>query len=274
MALSLRIEPNGDSVHSTSIITNMVALPLLDSRSSSSNTAALAHTRTKLVPRKGVTDAWIDDLNDILAANRLSAVANEQSPPLMQDVTAKLPGVPLHLIEAIHNAITNQWWREATDLYYIIRASVDLSGIYEKKDLSMIKTSFLIGDYRHGPAFLRWSVSFTNMDSVSEQAKLISKVMSAKLPLNPTQEQFGQHIADLYIDWLAIKGNDQRNPASFYHTLLKSFPDVTSGNMWYLRSWLSDRISDNDSILSQPNEFIERFVDAFCKKDHSRFDSS
>ena len=255
------IRDDGDKF-STTMISDMVVLPVVDMRTSANGqlSSMLSHTRTKLVPRKGVTDAWYDDLNDVLSSHKLTKITNELRPPLLQELIGLLPGVPANMIEALGNAIHNQWWTEATTLYQIVRASIDLSGIFEKKDLSMIKANFIAGDYRDGPALLRWAMSFTNMDSVGEQAKLIAKVMNAKMPLNPSQEQFGQHVADLLIDWLAVKGNDERNPASYYHTLLRSFPDVTSGPLWHLKAWLSDRISDDDPLLKSPSEFIDKFT--------------
>ena len=96
---------------------DMVALPLIDARTSASGTTAVAHTRTKLIPRKGISDAWADDMADILSAHKLSSVSSELNPPSLQELTAKLPGVPLHLIEAINSALAQEWWLEATALY-------------------------------------------------------------------------------------------------------------------------------------------------------------
>ena len=84
--------------------------------------------------------------------------------------------------------------------------------------------------------------------------------MSAKCPNNPTIEQFGQHVSDLLIDWLGIKGNSPGEPAGFYFLLLKSLPDVETGKMFTLRSWLSDRMTDSDPILSEPSTFVEKFI--------------
>ena len=251
---------NGDSVTSLHSISDMVALPVVDSRTSttSNNTPS---TGIKLVPRKGVTDAWFDEMNDLLAARKLTKITHEKQPPTIDEVAAYLPGVPHHLVQAAHAALTKEWWDESTALYHIIRASVDLSGIYEKKDLSMIKATFIIdGDNRDGPAFLRWVMSFSNIESVGEQAKLLSRILNAKMPQNPSHEQFGKHLADLLIDWMAVKGNDVRNPASYYHALLSSFPDIDTGKIGHLKAWLSDRISDDDPSLKEPSAFIEKFA--------------
>ena len=252
------------------VISDMVATPLYDSRQTPNITAGTLSgptgTSMKLIPRKGYTDAWHDEMNDMLALRNLTTITREHSPPTEMEVAAQLPNVPQNILEAVHNAITQQWWREATALYQIVRASVDLSGIYEKKDLAMIKSSYAMGDYRNGPAFLQWALSFTDKQSVSTQASLLNKIMSAKLPANATQETFGQHVSDLLMDWLSITGNSELHPAGFYHTLFNSLPDVDSGKIGHLRSWLSDRISDNDPSLNNPHKFVERSKSRLMKK--------
>ena len=247
----------------THCISDMVALPLIDSRTSTSasSTLNLPCTTHKLVPRKGVTDAWFDEMNDLLAQRKLTQITHETRPPSVDDLAALLPGMPAHMLQAAHVAMSKEWWGESTALYHIVRASIDLSGVYEKKDLSMIKANYIIdGDNRNGPAFLKWVMSFTNIESVGEQSKLLSRILNAKLPQNPSQEQFGKHLADLLIDWMAVKGNDLRNPASFYHALLSSFPDSDAGKIGHLKAWLSDRISDDDPSLKDPSGFIDKFA--------------
>ena len=113
-----------------------MVVPVVDMRTSSNGQLGqvLSHTRTKLVPRKGVTDAWFDELNDILSAYKLTAITYEKQPPSLQELVQNLPGVPFDMVEALLNAISTQWWHEATTLYQIVRASIDLSGIFEKKE--------------------------------------------------------------------------------------------------------------------------------------------
>ena len=223
----------------------MVALPLIDPRQSTNQHNTAISTSTKLVPRKGYTDSWYDEMGDILAARKLTAVANEPKPPTIPEIAAQLDGVPTNIIEAVHAAITYKWWQEATALYHIVRSSIDLSGIYEKKDLAMIKANYQMNDFRNGPAFLKWAMGFTDKESLGTQSQLLTKLLNTKLAATATQEQFGQHVSNLLIDWLAVTGNTEHHPAGFYHTLFNSMPNVDQGKMAHLRSWLSDRISDN-----------------------------
>ena len=197
--------------------------------------------------------------SDLLSSNTLTDVSRETGPPSLQDAADRLPNVATHIIEAVHGALISEWWNEATSLYHIVRGSIDISGVFEKKDLITIKSSFVKGDYRDGPALLRWASSFTNMSSVGEQARLLGKVLNARLNANANLDQLGTHMANLLIDWVAIEGNDVAKPASFYFALLRSFPDV-EGKMGHLRSWLSDQISDDDPSLADPSNFVERLM--------------
>ena len=60
------------------------ALPLFSQHTTTSDFQAAVTmgagmcTSTKLIPRKGAAAAWLDDLNDILAAHQLLQVASEE----------------------------------------------------------------------------------------------------------------------------------------------------------------------------------------------------
>ena len=71
---------------------DMVALPVFDQQGATSNiSAAVPTTRTKLVPRKGVTDAWTDEMKDILASRKLTRITSEDGPPSRERLAAKVP---------------------------------------------------------------------------------------------------------------------------------------------------------------------------------------
>ena len=89
---------------------HMVAVPVVDSRHTTISTGAHPSTRTKLIPRKGVNDAWTDELNDLLSSNKLTDVSRETGPPSLQDAIDRLPNVATHIIEAVHGALISEWW--------------------------------------------------------------------------------------------------------------------------------------------------------------------
>ena len=211
---------------SSAVISHMVAAPVIEQRQATHGSSGYPTTSVKLVPRKGVTESWTDELADLLSARRLTGVSREQAAPTLGETAACLPGVAAHLVEAVHQALLAEWWTESTQMYHIVRGSIDIAGIFEKKDLTMIKSSFVQGDFRNGPGLLRWATSFTNPGSVGEQARLLGKVLNAKLPASANLDRLGTHMADLLIDWAAIDGNSTSKPASFYFALLRLFPDV------------------------------------------------
>ena len=96
------------------ITSDMVALPLIDPRQSTTQPNITSCTSAKLTPRKGYTDSWYDEMSDILAARKLTAVANEPRPPAIPEVAAQLVGVPPNIIEAVHAAITHKWCGDPT----------------------------------------------------------------------------------------------------------------------------------------------------------------
>ena len=176
------------------IFSDMVATPLVDQRNSTGAHGEHASTTIKLIPRKGMSAQWEEQLSDILASLKLTTIVKETRPPTLNEVTAMAPNVPDELVAALHATATRIWWTEATKLYHIVRASIDISGVYEAKDLDHLK-SFWAGDHRNGPALLKWATSFTDKGSVATQAKLMSEVMSLKLSTNANLDQFGQHCA-------------------------------------------------------------------------------
>ena len=243
---------------------DMVVAPVFDQRPTNITTlvnkGGVPSTTAKLEPRKGPSDAWRDELSDILSAEKLTQITGELRPPTLAEIAAKAPGVPQELVEAAHAQITAEWWVGATRVYHIVRASLNLSGIYEKKDLITIR-GFCQGDLRNGPRLLQWATSFVNAASVASQTKLITKVLSSKLPANPNLDQFGQHVSDLLIDWCSINGNNVQEPSAFYHTLLNSLPNVDQGKLAQLRFWISDQISSGGPLLKDPSAFVEHLID-------------
>ena len=143
-------------------------LTTIDNRSA---TGDFPHTRTKLVPRKGASVAWTAELNDILSAKGRTNVIGEQQPPTIDSFITRLPKHDIDTIRAVHRMACQQWWSESTDVYHIVRRSIDLSGVYEEMDLEMIHNNFSFGDYRNGVGLLQWALSFTNTSAVSEQSR-------------------------------------------------------------------------------------------------------
>ena len=151
-------------LHAAWFTANMVAFPISISGKPSA-AGEVRGTSTLLVPRKGVSLSWRAEFADLLANHELTAVASEKNPPDIDAVKLQAAGFPLAIITRVHLAILREWRDEASRLYFLVRASIDLSGPYEQKDLEWIQTTCCKGDLRHGPNLLTWALSFDNPGS-------------------------------------------------------------------------------------------------------------
>ena len=72
----------------------MVALPVIDNRPAANATlfGSPVCTGTKLVPRKGSTPSWNDELSDVLAAHQLIEIKSEEHPPTHEQLSFTLHG--------------------------------------------------------------------------------------------------------------------------------------------------------------------------------------
>ena len=97
---------------------DMVVAPVFDQRPTNITTlvnkGGVPSTTAKLEPRKGPSDAWRDELSDILSAEKLTQITGELRPPTLAEIAAKAPGVPQELVEAAHAQIAAEWWAGAT----------------------------------------------------------------------------------------------------------------------------------------------------------------
>ena len=106
-------------------------------------------------------------MNDILAAMSLKNVVHEQQPPTIDSFISRLANHDMMTIHAVHQQATLQWWSESTVVYHVVRNSIDLSGIYEEMDLTMIRNLFYKGDYQNGVTPLHPESYFLKYGSAS-----------------------------------------------------------------------------------------------------------
>ena len=94
---------------------DMVALPVVNQRNTALQYGGdYPRTNLKLAPRKGVTEQWFEQMQDLLSSQKLTKITSEMRPPTLAEITAMLPGVPDHLVAAVHEAALAIWWAEAT----------------------------------------------------------------------------------------------------------------------------------------------------------------
>ena len=83
---------------------------------------------------------------------------NTNSCPTLDQISFTLHGWPDHIINELNDMIVRDWWDESSKLYQIVRNSIDLSGVFETKDLNEDDQKLLryFNDKRHGPGLLNW----------------------------------------------------------------------------------------------------------------------
>ena len=82
---------NGDTCMSGSLFISDMVAPLIDPRTATSTGRGCPQTTHKLVPRKGINDAWHDEMSDILATYELTTITTEKLPPSLNDAGRQLP---------------------------------------------------------------------------------------------------------------------------------------------------------------------------------------
>ena len=95
-------------------------------------------TKELLVPRDGVTPGWNEDFINLIAQHKRSHILREE-PPTLQHFIQAAPSINLRQLQHMHSIAVKEWQQENTDVFYILRNSVNLAGPHNKTDLAMIK---------------------------------------------------------------------------------------------------------------------------------------
>ena len=82
------------------LISDMVALPVIDQRNSGNANNAYPCTSIKLPPRKGVTEQWFEQMNDLLSQLKLTQVTKEDRSISLAELQSLLSGVDNDIILA------------------------------------------------------------------------------------------------------------------------------------------------------------------------------
>ena len=136
---------------------------------------------------------------------------------------------------------TLQWQQEGTQLFDLVRPTLDLSGPHADQDVRRLK-GWKRDQTRDGRALVQWALSFVDRSSVEGQMELLKEISSMKL--DPSETLFGlaEHLYKLWELWLDISSNDRSAPAAFLSQLLTSMPVSPEGPVVHVRRYLADMI--------------------------------
>jgi hypothetical protein len=196
-------------------------------------------TKVKLTPRDGVTPAWNEEFKNLMSQCRRSHILLEDGPPSLHRFIEAAPSIDLQLLRIMHAKAVREWQRENTDVFHILRNSVNLEGPHNKTDLAMLEQKFSSGDLQDGKGFLQFATSFKAQSSTKAQSQYM-RDLDTKLAASATQTQIQVHCDTLLATWQMIRGNDILEPEAFYHYLIESFPlEPESGKIVRLRGWIA-----------------------------------
>ena len=214
-------------------------------------------TKELLVPRDGVTPGWNEEFINLIAQHKRSHILREE-PPTLQHFIQAAPSIDLRLLQHMHSTAVKEWQQENTDVFYILRNSVNLAGPHNKTDLAMIEQNFCFNDLRDGKGFLEFVTGFKPEGSVRIQASYL-RALDTKLSASATLTQVQVHCDALLCTWQKIRGNSIDHPEAFYHYLLESFPlEPESGKIPRLRGWIAEQITEESPTLVQPTVFLAK----------------
>ena len=215
-------------------------------------------TKVKLTPREGVTPAWNEEFTNLISQCRRSHVLIEDGPPTLHRFLQEAPSLDLQLLRHMHAKAVHEWQRENTDVFYILRNSVNLEGPHNKADLAMLEQKFSSGDLRDGKGFFDFATGFKAESSTKAQSQYM-RDLDTKLTASATQTQIQVHCDTLLSTWLMIRGNTIAEPDAFYHYLMESLPlEPESAKVVRLRGWIAEQITEESAALAQPTAFIAK----------------
>ena len=111
-------------------------------------------TKVKLTPREGVTPAWNEEFKNLISQCRRSHILIEDGPPTLHRFLQEAPSLDLQLLRHMQAKAVHEWQRENTDVFYILRNSVNLEGPHNKADLAMLEQNFRQATYEMARASL------------------------------------------------------------------------------------------------------------------------
>ena len=213
-------------------------------------------TKVKLIPREGVTPAWNEEIKNLLSQCRRSHILIEDGPPTLHRFMQEAPSIDLQLLRRMQAIAVQEWQRENTDVFYILRNSINLEGPHNKADLAMLEQKFSCGDLRDGKGLYEFAVGFRTEGSTKAQSQFM-RDLDTKLSATASQTQIQVHCDALLATWLSIRGNSIAEPDAFYHYLMESLPlEPESAKVVRLRSWVAEQITEESPALAQPTAFI------------------
>ena len=117
-------------------------------------------------------DRWLVNLQDVITSNRLDDLWENQQVPTLEAVQRQFSQETSEKQQELYSIAMKQWQTENTQLYFLVKDSIIISGDWETLDRETIKNRFTNGRLRDGLAFIAWVNSFHDHTSEDGQIAL------------------------------------------------------------------------------------------------------
>ena len=144
-------------------------------------------------------DRWLVNLQDVITSNRLDDLWENQQVPTLEAVQRQFAQETSAKQQELYATAMKQWQLENTQLYFLVKDSIIISGDWETLNRETIKTRFTSGRLRDGLAFIAWVNSFHDHTSEDGQIALnteFKRVMVVKA------DGAGSNLASMRKRWL------------------------------------------------------------------------
>ena len=110
----------------------------------------------------------------VITSNRLDDLWENQQVPTLEAVQRQFSKETSEKQQELFTVAMKQWQTENTQLYFLVKDSIIISGDWETLDRETIKNRFTSGRLRDGLAFIAWVNSFHDYTSEDGQIAQIS----------------------------------------------------------------------------------------------------
>ena len=195
---------------------------------SSNKAAGTRSTTLKLIPRQGASPEWTEEWSNLLTQENVSWLLALGRPPTPLDVQATFNHTTFdkNSLQELHSEYVEQFLKDNTRLYFMLRGSIEMDPAYAKRDIAMFARCFTQGDRRDGLGLAKWAMSFNQVTSKAGQAKLVKAFHGGmKLQANAIVSEVERHNDAMYSTWDQIAHMDKTDSSAFYNQLLDSYPE-------------------------------------------------
>ena len=103
---------------------------------------ATPRTSTKLLITNGITGAWREELTDLASRYHWGVVLRGNGPPTLDAVRRACPTLDSAALRIKLDAMHRTYQQLNTELYHVVRASIDISGPSEEDHRRLFQHSF------------------------------------------------------------------------------------------------------------------------------------